>query len=103
MKFDMTFDTGQQTLAPPAPSKARRRPAGRLLSSALLIFAASLTAKGAELSPETLTAWEAYVHAQNARVAEYSNTTPFLWSDQAPARLQHLHKGEMVVAPFGEN
>ena len=81
----------------------RRRFVGAFLAAALLILAASLTSKGAELSPETLTAWDAYVQAQNARVAEYSSATPFLWSDQSPDRLRRLHNGETVVAPFGEN
>ena len=81
----------------------RKRFAGAFLAVVLLILAASLTAKGAELSPETLKAWDAYVQAQNARAAEYSNRTPFLWSDRSPERLRHLHSGETLVAPFGEN
>src|SRR5947209_6795729 len=55
------------------------------------------------IRPATLKAWDAYVQAQNARAAEYSNRTPFLWSDGSPERLRHLHDGETVVAPFGEN
>jgi hypothetical protein len=81
----------------------RKRFAGAFLAAVLLILAASLTSKGAELSPATLKAWDAYVQAQNARAAEYSNRTPFLWSDGSPERLRHLHDGETVVAPFGEN
>jgi len=81
----------------------RRRFVGAFLAAALLILAASLTSKGAELSPETLTAWDAYVQAQNARIAEYSSAKPFLWSDASPDRLRRLHNGETVVAPFGEN
>jgi hypothetical protein len=102
MEIGMTLNTGHQTFAPPVLPKARGRFARAFLAS-LLILAASSTTKGAELSPETLTAWDAYVHAQNARVAGYSNATPFLWSDQSPDRLRRLHKGEMVVATFGEN
>src|SRR4051812_36297828 len=64
---------------------------------------ASLTSSGAELSAETLTAWDAYVEAQNARLAEYSSAAPFLWSDKSPDRLRRLHTGETLVAPFGEN
>lgn len=81
----------------------RRRFAGAVLASVLLILAASLPAKGAELTPATLNAWDAYVKAQNARVAGYSNAAPFLWSDRSPERLRHLHNGETVIAPFGEN
>lgn len=81
----------------------RKRFIGAFLAAALLILAASLTSKGAELSPETLKDWGAYVKAQNTRVAEYSNGMPFLWSDQSPDRLRRLHQGETLVAPFGEN
>lgn len=99
----MRLDT-QRTLASSVLSKPeRRRFVGAFLAAALLILAASLTSKGAELHPETLKAWNAYVQAQDARVAGYSHTTPFLWSDQSPDRLRRLHKGETVVAPYGQN
>ena len=100
----MRLNTRQRTLPSAVFSKPdRRRFVGAFLAAALLILAGSLSSKGAELTPETLTAWDAYVQAQNARVAEYSSATPFLWSDQSPDRLRRLHKGETVVAPFGEN
>ena len=100
----MRLDTRQRTLVPPVFSKPeRKRFFGAFLVAALLILGASLTSKGAELSHETLNVWDAYVRAQSARVAEYSSATPFLWSDQSPARLRRLHNGETVVAPFGEN
>ena len=100
----MRFDTRQRRLPSAVFSKPERRRLVRaFLAAALLIPAASLTSKGAELTPETLTAWDAYVQSQNARVAEYSSATPFLWSDQSPDRLRRLHKGETAVAPFGEN
>jgi hypothetical protein len=81
----------------------RRRFIGAFLAAALLVLAASLTSKGAELNPETIKAWDTYMKVQNARVAEYSNGMPFLWSDQSADRLRRLHKGETVIAPFGEN
>jgi hypothetical protein len=81
----------------------RRRFVGAFVAAALLILVASLTSKGAELSPETLTAWDAYVQAQNARIDGYSSATPFLWSDQSPDRLRRLHSRETVVCPFGDN
>ncbi|HSU33681.1 MAG TPA: hypothetical protein VLJ11_20805 [Bryobacteraceae bacterium] len=94
----------QRPYAFPALSKPeRRRFMGAFLAAALLILAASLTAKGAKLSPDTLKAWDTYIQKQNARVAEYSSVTPFLWSDQSPDRLRRLHKGETVIASFGEN
>lgn len=100
----MRLDIGQQPLAPPVFSRTERgRFVGAFCTAALLILAACLTSKGAELSPETSTAWDAYVQAQNARIAEYSSAKPFLWSDESPDRLRHLHNGETVVAPMGEN
>ncbi|MBV8809435.1 MAG: hypothetical protein JO033_12245 [Acidobacteriaceae bacterium] len=100
----MRLNTRQQTFAPPVFSKPeRKRFLGAFLAAALLILAASLTSKGAELRPETLQAWDAYVKAQNVRVAAYSNGITFLWSDQSPDRLRRLHNGETVVAPIGEN
>ena len=100
----MRFDTRQRTSSSALFSKPERRRFLRAFrAAALLILAASLTLKGAELNSETLTAWGAYVQAQNARVAEYTSATPFLWSDRSPDRLRRLHNGETVVAPFGEN
>jgi hypothetical protein len=81
----------------------RRRFVGAFLAAVLLILAASLTSKGAELSPATLKAWDAYVQTQSARAAGYSSRTPFLWSDGSPERLRHLHNRETIIAPFGEN
>ena len=101
----MRMDSQQPPFISPVLSKPeRRRFLGAFLAAALLILAASLTAKGgSELNPDTLRAWNSYVQEQNARAAGYSNGTPFLWSDQSPDRLRHLHKGEVFVAPLGEN
>src|SRR5690242_18385630 len=104
METEMRFDTQQRTLARPFLEKPeRRRLVGAFLAATLLNLAAALTSKGAELSPETLNAWDAYVQSQNARVAAYSNATPFLWSDQSPDRLRRLGKGEIAVAQVGEH
>jgi len=104
LEIEMRFDRRPKTSAPPVLSKPeRRRFVGAFLVAALLILAGALKSKGAGLSSETLKAWDSYVHTQNARVAEYSIATPFLWSDQSPDRLRRLHEGEIVVAPFGDN
>lgn len=81
----------------------RRRFVGAFLAAALLVLAASLSSKGAELRPETLKAWDDYVKTENGRVAGYSKGMPFLWSDQSPDRLRRLHNGEIIIAPVGEN
>lgn len=100
----MRSDTQRRTFAPLSDATPeRKRFVGAFLAAALLILAAALTSKGAELSPETLKAWDAYVQEQNARAAGYTGTKPFLWSDQSPDRLRRLHKGETLVAPFGDN
>ena len=100
----MRLDTPPRTLGRPVFSKReRKRFAGAFLVAALLFFPASFKSKGAELSPQTLTAWDQYIRAQNVRVAEYSSAKPFLWSDQSLDRLKRLRAGETVVAPFGEN
>jgi len=99
----MRLDTQQPSFLSPVVSKPeRRRFAAAFLAAAVFILTASATEE-AELSPDTLRAWDANVQSQNARVAEYSKTTPFLWSDQSLDRLRRLHKGEMIVSPFGEN
>ncbi|MBV9296100.1 MAG: hypothetical protein JO145_11055 [Acidobacteriaceae bacterium] len=104
LEIEMRLDRRQRTFVSPVLSRPeRRRFLGAFLVAALLILAGALKSKGAELSPETLKAWDAYVQTQNARVAEYSIATPFLWSDQSPDRLGRLHNGDIVVAPLGDN
>src|SRR5438874_315473 len=51
-------------------------------TAVLLILAAALSSKAAELNPETVTAWDHYIQAQSARVAN-SQAGSFLWSDQS--------------------
>ena len=103
-KMEAGLDNRKGNLTAPLLSKPeRRRFAGAFLVAALLILAGAFKSKGAELRPETMNAWNEYVQSQNARVKEYSMTTPFLWSDQSPDRLQRLHKGQILVAPLGEN
>jgi hypothetical protein len=104
LDIEVKLDKRQRTFASPVLSKPeRRRFVGAFLVAALLILPGAFKAKGAELTPQTLRAWDAYVQTQNTRVAEYSITTPFLWSDQSPDRLGRLHNGDIVVAPFREN
>jgi hypothetical protein len=104
MEVQIRLDTRQRMLASPVFSKPeRRRFVAAFLAAALLILAGAFKSKGAELAPETLKSWDAYVQTQNARVAQYSSATTFLWSDQSPDGLRRLHNGDIVVAPFGEN
>lgn len=100
----MRFDTRRRAVAFPLFSKPERRRFMRaFLAAALLVVAASLKSKGAELSPETLKAWNGYVHEQNGRISENLGAKPFLWSDESAERLRSLQSGATIVAPFGEN
>jgi hypothetical protein len=74
-----------------------------IAAAGLLLMAASITSQASELNPESLTAWEEYVQAQNARVEKHPGAGSFLWSDQSPDRIRRLHEGEILIAPVGEN
>jgi hypothetical protein len=81
----------------------RRRIIRTVIAAALLILAASVSSSASELNPEALAKWDEYIQAQNARMAETVRATSFRWSDQLPDRIRRLHKGEVLVAPVGEN
>lgn len=66
---------------------------------AFLMFAA-MAARGAELKQATLDAWDRYLHAEDARMADRAKGT-FLWADESPERVRRLKAGEVVVSPMG--
>ncbi len=69
-------------------------------SSALLGLALLTAVQGAELKPETVRAWNQYVHdADSAMHARLSPGRHFLWTDEAPDRAERVRKGEILVAP----
>ena len=69
-----------------------------LLIAAAVFPAANLQA--ADLKPETVTAWNAYVQtAQSRMTARLSGGQKFLWADEDPARLQRVRNGAVEVAP----
>lgn len=80
----------------------RTRIVWTVIVAVLLLIAAAVESKAAELNPTTLSAWNDYVQAQNLRVAE-SSQAAFLWSDQSPDRISRLREGEILVAPKGDN
>lgn len=89
---------------PVLPRSQRTRIVWTLIAAMLLIVAASVESKAAELNPKTLSAWDSYVQAQNVRVKESSRAAQsFLWSDQSPDRISRLREGEILVAPMGDN
>ena len=69
----------------------------------MLVYWGTLVApslsRGAELKPDTLAQWDAYVDASRA---QSGTQTPFLWLDQGPERLQHVRDGEILVSPAGK-
>ncbi|MDR3698126.1 MAG: hypothetical protein P4L56_00740 [Candidatus Sulfopaludibacter sp.] len=71
------------------------------ISSALLGLALLTGAQGAELKPETLRAWNQYVHdADSAMRARLEPGRHFLWTDEAPDRAARVRKGEILIAPM---
>ena len=53
----------------------------------------------AELKPETLARWNAYVDASRPAIG---SETPFLWVDQDPDRLRRVRGGEVLASPVGK-
>jgi hypothetical protein len=57
--------------------------------------------RAAELQPETVRAWDAYI--QNADARMHARLTPdqsFLWTDESVNRKRDVRRGEVVVAPL---
>jgi hypothetical protein len=68
--------------------------------TAMLVVGGTLAA--AELKPETLRAWNAYLELADARMkARFEGGRTFLWANEAPGRLERLRQGEIVVTPVG--
>jgi hypothetical protein len=69
----------------------------------MLLFWGTLAApslsRGAELKPDTLAHWDAYVDAARPNL---DPATPFLWVDQKAERLQRVRDGEILVSPAGK-
>lgn len=74
----------------------------RLTFFAALAFAAPVArmAGAAELKPDTLAAWNAYVKTADVRLLERAETRrPFLWMDESPERAERVRRGEAVIEP----
>jgi hypothetical protein len=70
----------------------------------LTLIPALSIAPAAELTPETIRAWNKYVQTVDARMkARADSTRPFLWIDEVPARCQRVRDGEVVVASLDGN
>jgi hypothetical protein len=72
-------------------------------AATLSILSFPLASRAAELAPETLKGWQAYIEAENSRVAGRSPSSPFLWIDESPDRHRRVRDGEIVISPVGKN
>jgi hypothetical protein len=88
------------TFAPRFSGSLFRAAVAAVILTVALLF--PTTAAAAELKPETLTAWEQYMAAANAGIANRAKGT-FLWLDESPERLRRVRAGEVVVSPIGHS
>jgi hypothetical protein len=66
----------------------------------LFLLLAPALSNAIDLKPETLQAWNAYVHAAKVRMEERaSGQRPFLWVDENRDLLQRVRGGEVLVGP----
>ena len=67
----------------------------------LLAVSAPAFLNAAELKPETLKAWNAYIRTAESRMkARLDTNHSFLWADEAPDRTSRLRQGEILVSPM---
>jgi hypothetical protein len=72
-----------------------------LASGVILLFAAGLS-RAADLKPETIQEWVAYVEAVDARNQErLLPGRTFLSSDEIPGHTEKLRRGEIIVSQIG--
>jgi len=79
---------------------ARRTKVAWLVLVVLLGVAAGLQAGEMQLQPETLAAWNTYVHASENRAADRHKGSHFLWMDEDADRARRVRAGEIVVVPM---
>ena len=78
------------------PCEIRRR----LILAILILLLVPVVANGADLKPETLQAWTAYVRAAELRMeGRASGRAPFLWVDEGPGLAERVRAGEILVGP----
>ena len=71
------------------------------IAALVLLGSAARTAQAAELKPETLKAWDAYVEESNARLQErLREGGKFLWMDESPERGKQVRDGRILAAPM---
>jgi hypothetical protein len=89
--------------------KAPGRPRGSRMFQALAAVALAIPfsptpAAAADLKPETVQAWDAYLQAARARNQKHlAEGAPFLSIDAEPAESAKLRQGEIIVSPANPN
>lgn len=70
---------------------------------AAILLVPSPVVFAADLSQETLKAWDQYIQETDSRMQQrLTGASPFLWIDEAPGRRAQVHEGEILVAPANE-
>jgi hypothetical protein len=106
----ITLERHGRLVAPWVPSlkTSGRQRAARLFQVlavvALTTVFSSMRVAAADLKPETLQAWEAYLQAAKARHHKHLvDGASFLSIDAAPADAAKLRQGDVIVSPAGPN
>jgi hypothetical protein len=69
---------------------------------ALVLLLTAPLLKATDLKPETLQAWDAYVHQEQAQTDQrVTGQAPFLWVDNNPELAKRVRAGEVVAEPEG--
>ena len=103
LKREGRFRTGlaqissRKMLACPVTRIMRRLRSGPGPAILFLLLVPAL-ANAAELKPETIQAWDAYIRARNSRMEGRANGhIPFLWVDENRDLVQQAKAGEILV------
>jgi hypothetical protein len=72
----------------------------RIFTSILVTLGAARIGIAAELQPETLEAWNAYLKSADLQMQNrLAGGRPFLWTDESPERAARVRHGEVLIAP----
>jgi len=75
-----------------------------MVLAGFLLLSTSGVSKAAELTKETLQAWQDYIRTTNSRMQErLHGSVPFLWIDESAERSRRVSAGEILVTPVGEH
>jgi hypothetical protein len=69
-----------------------------------LLICAPIASSAAELTNETLQAWQDYIRSANSGMEERLHwRLPFLWVDESADRSRRVRAGEVLVSPVGDH